>query len=375
MLRYFQRSTSLNLLALLRSVSKDSALPTLSPLKDRQVKWIIETGLGPLVWFAMRKDPKIIDRPSYQNLRAASLTTRLINKIQLETLGEILGRCVGRLSPIILLKGSSMGSELYPEPHLRIMRDLDLLVEPKDQPKLETILLEMGFRQESTNSHEYYATHHHSMPFYHRERDVWVEVHRGLFPPSNKLAQLPVFSTENIRAELRPSMLGETPVMRLSRELQIAYTASHWALELKRHGGLFPLIDIVYLLKRSPCPIRWDAIFNWVQNSVAGTHLYLVLSYLHENKIIDLDNKILADLFARQRSFGILNLKIAHYLMTRYVVVGKIPISEWRLAAFWENLLLDHGPALNLVFATRNMMPSFGFRRAMVGPTDQPKKI
>jgi len=159
-------------------------------------------------------------------------------------------------------------------------------------------------------------------------------------------------------------MLGEIPVMRLSRELQIAYTASHWALELKRHGGLFALIDIVYLLKRSPCPIRWDAIFNWVQNSVAGTHLYLVLSYLHKNKIIDLDNKILADLFARQKSFGILNLKIAHYLMTRYVVVGKIPISGWRLAAFWENLLLDHGPALNLVFATRNMMPSFGFRRA-----------
>src|SRR5262249_20858177 len=138
MLRYFQRSTSLNLLGLLRSVSKDSALPTLSPLKDRQVKWIIETGLGPLVWFAMRKDPKIIHQQTYQDLKAASLTTRLINQIQLETLGEILGRCVGRLSPITLLKGSSMGSELYPEPHLRIMRDLDLLVEPKDQPKLET---------------------------------------------------------------------------------------------------------------------------------------------------------------------------------------------------------------------------------------------
>jgi hypothetical protein len=224
MFRYFQRSTSPNLLGLLRSVSEDRALPTLSPLKDRQVKWIIEAGLGPLVWFASQKDSGTADSPLLIDLKAADLTTRLINRIQLETLGEILGRCVGLMPPITLLKGSSM--------------------------------------------------------------------------------------------------------------------------------------------KRSPRQIRWDAIFNWVQASVAGTHLYLVLSYLHKNKIIDLDNKILADLFARQRSFGTINLKIAHSLITRYVVAGKIPISGWRLSAFWQNLLLDHGAALNLVFATKSIMPSFGFRRA-----------
>jgi hypothetical protein len=173
---------------------------------------------------ASQKDSGTEDSPLLIDLKAADLTTRLINRIQLETLGEILGRCVGLMPPITLLKGSSM--------------------------------------------------------------------------------------------------------------------------------------------KRSPRQIRWDAIFNWVQASVAGTHLYLVLSYLHKNKIIDLDNKILADLFARQRSFGTINLKIAHSLITRYVVAGKIPISGWRLSAFWQNLLLDHGAALNLVFATKSIMPSFGFRRA-----------
>ena len=364
MFRYFQRSTSPEILGLLRSVSEERTLPALSPLKDHQVKCIIEAGLGPLVWFATQKHPKIADWPSYQDLRAASLITRLINHIQLETLREILVKSEGLFPPITLLKGSSTGSELYPEPHVRVMRDLDLLVDAEAQPKFESILLEMGFRQQSTNSHDYYATHHHSMPFYHRERGVWVEVHRGLFPPSNELAQLPVFSPGNIKAELRPSWLRGIPVMRLSTELQIVYTASHWALELKGAGGVFGLLDIVYLLKRSPRQIRWDAIFNWVQDSVAGTHLYLVLSYLHKNKIIDLDSKILGDLFARQRSFGIINLKIAHSLITRYVVAGKIPISGWRLSAFWENLLLDHGAALNLVFATKSIMPSFGFRRA-----------
>jgi Uncharacterised nucleotidyltransferase len=358
MFRRSHRSMRPNLLALVRAVSKDQAFPV-SLLKDRQLRWIIEAGLGPLLWFASEKNLKTGESPPCREVKAADLTARLINQIQLETLGEILARCEGLFPPITLLKGSSTGSELYPEPHLRIMRDLDLLVDPKDQPKLESILLKMGFRQHSTNSHEFYATHHHSMPFYHRERSVWVEVHRGLFPPKNKLAQLPVFNPGNIRAELRPSWLRGIPVMRLSTELQVVYTASHWALELKRAGGLFGLLDIVYLLKRASHSIRWDAIRNWVQDSVAGTHLYLVLSYLDKNNLIELDRTVSAKLFARQRSFGRLNLKIAHLLITRYVAAGKIPIAAGKVAVLWETLLQDQGAARNLLSASKNLIPSF----------------
>lgn len=55
MFRYLQRSTSPDLLGLLRWVSEDRALPALSSITDRQVKWIVEAGLGPLVWFASKK--------------------------------------------------------------------------------------------------------------------------------------------------------------------------------------------------------------------------------------------------------------------------------------------------------------------------------
>lgn len=364
MLQCFYRSTRPNLLALLRAVSQNHELPPPSLLNDRQVAWIIEAGLGPFFWFASQKDSKAKDSQPCRDLKTADLTTRLVNEIQLETLSEILVRCKNLFPPITLLKGSSTGSELYPQPHLRLMRDLDLLVDPKEQPKLESILLDMGFRQRSTNSHEFYATHHHSMPFYHRDKDVWVEVHRDLFPPSNKLAHLPVFSAGNIKAELKPSWLKGIPVMRLSTELQIVYTASHWALELKREGGLFALLDIIYLLKRAPQSIRWDAILNWVSDSVAGTHLYLVLSYFNQNNIIELDKAILTDLFVRQRSFGLLNLKIAHHLITRYIVAGKIPVAAGKVAMLWENLLLDQGAARNLVSVSKNMLASFGFRRA-----------
>ena len=110
MFQRFHRSARPNPLALLRTVSKDHALPPLSLLKDRELKWIIETGLGPLLLFCGEsKGSKTGESPSCRDVKAADLTTRLINQIQLETLNEILVRCEGLFPPVTLLKGSSHG--------------------------------------------------------------------------------------------------------------------------------------------------------------------------------------------------------------------------------------------------------------------------
>lgn len=81
---------------------------------------------------------------------------------------------------------------------------------------------------------------------------------------------------------------------------------------------------------------------------MAATHLYLLLSYLHYKKIISVDIDILRELFARQKSFGSINLKIAHWLITRYLVVGNVLLARGKLSILWENILRDEGPARNL---------------------------
>jgi hypothetical protein len=59
---------------------------------------MIEAGVGALFWFAGQKDSKTEDSRSCRDVKAADLTTRLINEIQLETLSEILVRCKGSTS-------------------------------------------------------------------------------------------------------------------------------------------------------------------------------------------------------------------------------------------------------------------------------------
>jgi len=351
-------------LTLLRSVSQGHPIPPLSDFAHAQIHWIIETGLAPLVCFLSRADTRRFESPLWRELESANLSVCFLNNLQLETLRELLKRSRELLPPITLLKGCSVASEFYPETHLRVMRDLDILVEAKDQPIVESLLFEMGFCQQSKNNAAYYLTHHHSMPFYHAPTGVWVEVHRGIFPQASKLSALPVFSRENIEAESILCRVEGMAVKRLTPELQIIYTASHWALgliDLKQRGGLFALLDTIFILRGAQECLRWNVVFDWVKDSVAATHLYLLLSYLHCKNIVCIDKDILRELFSRQKSFGIVNLKIAHRLITRYLVVGNVPLARGKLSILWENLLRDQRPARNLASFFRQIfsLPKF----------------
>jgi hypothetical protein len=207
-------------LALLRTVSQGRRIPPLSGFAHAHTRWIIDTGFAPLFCFLSRIDSRKFESPLWRELESANLSVRLLNEVQLETLRELLKRSQGLLPPITLLKGCSVASEFYPETHLRVMRDLDILVEAKHQPIVESLLFEMGFCQQSKNNAAYYLTHHHSMPFYHPSTGVWVEVHRGLFPEANRLSTLPVFSRDSIAAESRLCRIDGMPVKRLTPELQ-----------------------------------------------------------------------------------------------------------------------------------------------------------
>ena len=141
-----------NLLALLRTISKGDEFPLLSTFTDEQVRWIIQSGLAPLVCFASRKDCNRVTSNFWHELKAADLTSYLLKKIELEILDEILSNCRNLVPPLTLLKGCSIATELYPEPHFRLMRDIDVLVRPEQQPIFESILNELGFRQQSANA-------------------------------------------------------------------------------------------------------------------------------------------------------------------------------------------------------------------------------
>ena len=352
------RGRSPSLLSLLRAASQGRRDLGGEIFDAGQIRWAIQTGLGPLLYHTTHADSAMASLPVWSLLRSADLLARLLMGEQLDAMGEILEACDGVVPPVTLLKGISICTQYYPAPHLRPMRDIDLWVDEDVLPVVESLLVKRGYLQPSHLPVEFYRTHHHTMPYYHPQRGVWVEVHRRLVSTRRPIGADELFGLDHLRAELRPSNFQGRAVRRLSDELQVVYTASHWARQFQVVGGLIPLLDMIYLLQHAGPSLHWDRILDWVRASAAGMHLYLMLSYLHTHRLIDLPCEVLRRLFDQQPACGRLNAILLHSLIDRYLAHGKpfrSVLSQRNLQILWQTLLLPGPPLRNLILTPWNI--------------------
>ena len=335
-----------------------------------QIRWALYSGLGPLLRRVTAGDPQARKSPLWPLIESADLTARVMASERLDAAHEIIRACEGRTEPLTLLKGISICEQFYPEPQLRPMSDIDLLVgTAAAAASVETQVLELGYRHASPYPPDFYETHHHLRPLVHSRTRVCVEIHQGLFPPSSRIATERAFSRANLAAELRPSSFRNCRVNRLSEELQVVYIASHWAFALSRVGGIVGMLDLVYLLAKAR-PLRWERILEWLDGSLATTYVYVLLSYLSRHRLIRLPPEVLQELFARQRSFGRANLRVLHTLLDRYVTEGHefgMLVSARNFDVLWTNLARPSTPTHNVLRAAWNLRPSRAWFKRRLG--------
>ncbi|HXG05476.1 MAG TPA: nucleotidyltransferase family protein [Candidatus Binatia bacterium] len=330
------------LLALLRAGLGSEVLRPMAPLAEDAVRWAIATGLGPLVMRATGHDPAASTSPAWPLVRAACLTARALTALQMDATSEIIEACRRRAPPLVLLKGISLCEAYYPEPHLRPMRDIDVLVEEPAVPAVEAVLADLGYRQESTRPAAFYEGHHHSSPFVHPDTGIWVDVHRAVVTSRSELAATRAFRSDNLAAELRASTFRGGAVRRLSDELQIVHVACHWARGLRVVGGMTAMADVICLLGRRRI-LDWERILGWVEASPASRHLGLLLSYLHRWGLIALPAAIAARLVRSPAAPSRLTARLGYLLVDRYVVNGRefgSVISERTFSRLWNWIVL-----------------------------------
>jgi Uncharacterised nucleotidyltransferase len=302
------------LIALLQAISSGSRNLSVADFDRDSIGWAIESGLGPLFYRAAKDNPENWHSSYWPALKSADLTARVITEIQREALEELLASCANVLPPLTLIKGISLADEFYPESHLRLMRDMDVLVNRECLTEITAILKRLGYRQEGEPNWPY-ETHHHIEPFFHQAKNVWIEVHHALFPVRRRASKARVFQPDVIRAESRPAQFSGFEVWRLSPELQLVYVAAHWAQDLPTVGGMVAMVDIIFLLQQ---PLRWTWILDSVRDSIAASYLYLLLSYLARCGVTVISTDVLQELFSRQPAFGTLRLSAAYRILDRY---------------------------------------------------------
>lgn len=349
----------IGLIPILRGDSsrKDFDLNLLDPAT---IRWAIHAGIGPLMYHLHRdRFSQISDSASRDTLRSADLAARLVMADMLSALEEILAASADMASEITLLKGISTCQYLYPEPHLRTMGDIDLLIPAHNQQRLETLLLDLGYRQQSSQPAEFYKTHHHSMPFFHPTKHQWVEIHTALLSNRNVVSDR-VFSSKHVESQAVPVLFHGYKTKRLSYEQEIVYIAAHWAFERKCFvGGVIPLVDMMYMIQEHGDEIDWDHLLPLLDGSQTAVYLNLMLRFLQKFSIVYLPNKLMARIALTQKYPLGISETILHHLIENYSMRGKHPgriTSEANLGLLWETLLRPRPALLNLTSASWNIL-------------------
>jgi hypothetical protein len=324
------------------------------------VRWAVHAGLGPLICHISRNHlSRIADAASQDLLRSTDMVAQLTMSDALDALEEMLAASADIAREIILLKGISTCQYLYPIPHLRTMGDIDLLLPVHRQQRIETLLFDLGYRQQSNRSAGYYETHHHSMPFFHPARQIWVEVHTALFSNANAASD-PVFSPSHVWSQTVPITFRGNETNRLNPEQEMIYIATHWALERKCFaGGALPFVDLAFLIRQHGHALDWENVCGRLRGSRAATYLYLMLRFLERHEVVSIPASVMRQLsVVLQYSLG-RNETILHGMIERYSMrgtpFGKVT-TEANLGIIWDTLLTPQAAWKNVLGVPGNIL-------------------
>lgn len=328
---------------LVRALLRNAAAPRSAGLRwdtvdERQMNHVAKSGFAPLLWrlaHDVGTPPPAVWRDT---LRAADLVAQVVYGNVGDATTDLVDACRAGGALVTLLKGVSIGEQYYPEPHLRPMGDIDLLVARRDSARVELTMLRRGYVR--MDGYEPEPGDAHLAPLYHPELHVWVEIHTALFPDGDRLRRNRMFSPADLERHIVASTFQDRRVGRLRPETQLVYIASYWIRDMAKDGvhASFarPLLDAVYLLAGSAKDFDWDAMLDGVDNDVAAASLYVLLSYLWLHRLAAVPEPTLARLAKLQRRVGALELALLGKLADA-CLVGEQP----RAAA-----LLDRHPMI-----------------------------
>jgi hypothetical protein len=291
--------------------------------QDRQLHWLLQGGLGPLLHHAMRAQADDLPVRWREALLAADLTARVRWSAVEGPAAALIDTCAALDVELTLLKGISVSAQLYPEPHLRPMADIDLLLPSHLHPKVVSALTspEGGFERVDF---PVAPGLHHDEPLRHRAQGLVVELHKALFPSYSPLSAGKLFAPDAVLQRCVPAIWLGRPVRRLPAELQLPYIAAAWfndLTDLKVQPSFLPsLFDAVLLLRHCGAALDWQRLQDGLDNTLARGCLYALLAYLPRFGVASAPADFMAWLAREQDVVGPLQLRLIHRMLDHHLI-------------------------------------------------------
>lgn len=220
--------------------------------------------MAPLLYLNLRTCGAKVPATARDQLAALALRHRLACGARTRALGEILQACAAQGVKLVLLKGAALAYLVYPQPELRPMRDVDVLVAPEQAERLKEIVRRLGFH--AVSEPEFMASDKH-FPAMAREIGGFhfsLEIHTQLF---DSLWRSQPASTAVLLERARPFELNGQPAWSLALEDMLGHLYQHMVIEEIRWIGV---ADLLGLADRYQEEIDWSQVRRKYSFVLAG---------------------------------------------------------------------------------------------------------
>ena len=230
-------------------------------------------GLTPLLYTHLQAVDVSVPATIKQQLQARTMQHSHAIRVRAKALAEILTAFQFAGIEALVLKGAALAHLVYPEPGLRPMRDLDLLVSPSQARQAQTLLGELGFNAPPPGD-TLPAKHLLAAKRWSEGMQVTVELHHNLYANGSLNTEL-----EALYPAAIPFTIEEVTAYTLSYEAMLAHIYQHLRTNLLLDSlRLIWLADLVSLAERFAAEIDWPRVNPHVLNALALCHWLTPLS-------------------------------------------------------------------------------------------------
>ena len=352
------------------------ALSAWQDWQSRETIKATDTGslrLLPLVYFNLARLG--LSDSSMVSLKGAYIRTRLANRLRLTHLGRLLGLLASQEIPTMLLKGAALLLQVYRDPGLRPMADLDIAVPHRCAERAMDVLKENGWSSEPFQPGASVDPEYIAAVQFRDSRGFELDLH---FSPFHDFS--PFFRKRLVWTTVEPFWLAATP-LRFGELNTLTLSATDQLLHTLEHGAfanMMPPIrwvaDATWLL-RGDSPILWDRFIA----QAATLHLSLVasraLAYLRDKHGADIPTAVLSDLRRSPSALEVLEYVARRHRLRRLIAARNCWANYARQypdRKFFA-LILGFLDFLKAEWSTRNLMgvTRIVFKKLLFGAQQQ----
>ena len=290
------------------------------PLGKSEITYLVEAGLGPILYSMYGEPIRSTDPESFLALRSADLTARAIyGQLEQSTCELLLSLQRAGITPV-LLKGISTANEFYSPSYLRLMGDIDILVRPSDGDIAMKSIAKLGYKTTDSDWALYRKKGHHHLPeARHSATGISIEIHTALFAPGRMIANELVFQLPNLEKQRRLFEYNGIPAAKFSPEFQLIYSISHWGVDANWALHLTSVNDVVHIIRRYEKDFDWTLLERWLsENPWLFPTMLALTTYISRSEIINIPPPLLHSLSNCGHKVEPTTMKVLNWLLHNY---------------------------------------------------------